>query len=191
MLGSKNAHLFQTLKIHTPSARSINALWTLQRTKEGKSSDTVMGASAVLSPGVTVNRPQLRLSPFLVGWWVHLLMHPWPLPRTVCKPQGESARVVRAQRSAPARSRGRHQHLAALKAADSAAQPRTVGMRAARGFPKHFVGSGGAQLLHSRVNALTVCRNSGVAVNYALLMGVISAQGKRFGIKALSFEGKS
>ncbi len=77
------------------------------------------------------------------------------------------------------------QNVALFKLADSAAQLRTVGTCAAGRFPKHFLGSGGAQLLHLRIDALAICRNSSVAVNHALLMYVTSAREKTFCINGL------
>ena len=71
-----------------------------------------------------------------------------------------------------------HQHVAGGELVERAAQLRAVGLGAAGSLAKHLLGSGGAQLLHLRVNALAVRRYSCIAVNHALLMHVISAQKK-------------
>jgi hypothetical protein len=64
-----------------------------------------------------------------------------------------------------------------------AAQLDTVGLRAARRFPQDLFGSGGAQLLHLRVEALAVGRYPCIAVNHAGILLLYSAPEKPFFIK--------
>src|ERR1700719_961776 len=76
---------------------------------------------------------------------------PAPLP-VIAASVFNRSRVDRASRS----RRVTVKHVALFKLADDAAQLGAVGSRAACRFPKDLLGSGGAQLLHLRVEALAV-----------------------------------
>jgi hypothetical protein len=81
------------------------------------------------------------------------------------------SRVDRASRSGV--------HIAFVERRQCAAQSGAVGPCAACCFTKDFLGSGLAQLLHLRVNALAVCRYPCITVNHGSIMHVIYAQKKR------------
>jgi hypothetical protein len=68
-----------------------------------------------------------------------------------------------------------HQHVALVELVEDTAQLDAVGLRAARRFAKDLLGSGGAQLLHLRAEALAVGRYPCIAVNHATIMQRISA----------------
>jgi hypothetical protein len=85
------------------------------------------------------------------------------------------------KRSRVERVEARHpQHVAFFKPADDAAQLRAVSPRAACRFPKDLLGSGGAQLLYLRVEALAVGRYSCIAPNHGPILHRIYATGKPF-----------
>ena len=77
---------------------------------------------------------------------------PAPLPAIVASVFKRSR--VRARQPVEARHA---QNVAFGKLAEGAAQSGAAGLRAARRFPKDLLGSGGAQLLHLRVEALAIC----------------------------------
>jgi hypothetical protein len=80
-----------------------------------------------------------------------------------------------------------HQHVAIGKLVESAAQLGALGLRAACGFLKYLLGSGGAQLLHLRVEALAVGRYLCIAVNHARILLLYSAPGKPFLVKGIFY----
>ena len=84
-----------------------------------------------------------------------------------------------------------HEHVAVGKLAHDAAQLDAVRPRAACRLAVDLGSSGGAQLLHLRVNALAVRRYPCIAVNHRLLMHVIFAQEKGFAINGPDFEHNS
>jgi glycosidase len=70
----------------------------------------------------------------------------------------------------------------------SPSSPLTWMRRIAGRLAENLFGSGGAQLLHLRVNALAVCRYPCIAVNHGSLMHRIFAIKKAFKIKAAFLE---
>ena len=72
-----------------------------------------------------------------------------------------------------------------------AAQLRAVGLCAAGCFLKNFLGSGGAQLLRLRVNALAVRGYPCIAVNHGMILHRTFATGKPFLINGLFLVRKS
>ncbi|VTZ51613.1 hypothetical protein MPC4_400014 [Methylocella tundrae] len=88
-------------------------------------------------------------------------------------------RVQEVARRARQPVEARHgQNVAPGNLADDAAQLGAVSFRAARRFPEDLLGSGGAQLLDLRVEALAVRRYPCIAINHRPLMHLIYATKK-------------
>ena len=77
------------------------------------------------------------------------------------------------------------EHVALAQLRQSAAELNAIGLGSAGGLASNLLGSGRAQSLHLRVNALAVRRYPCVAQNHGLILLLYFAPEKLFSIKGL------
>ena len=87
-------------------------------------------------------------------------------PSSLAGDPGEASQKVERRPGQPIETRD-HQHVVRAEHIEDAAQLQPVRFHAARGFLKHIFAAGCRQRGHLCCDALSTCRNSGVAVNHA------------------------